>query len=178
MQKNSLTRKIKLTSKFIKSQPGKQTIAIHILTNISISKGNQTKKFGQLIEYNIRIIFLLKSYTKYGGEAIPRPFSWFLEIYDDFFFFLTNNYCWCVIIDYILARRMLNNDWTFSKPRPKLQTTCSYLICFNRKRCENSLLAWFSAWFLKNNISLVMFYYLTKLQCLVALGNMCIITAC
>ena len=42
------------------SQPGKQTIAIHILTNIARNKGNQTMKFGQLIEYNIRNIFLEK----------------------------------------------------------------------------------------------------------------------
>ena len=32
-------------------------------------------KFGQLIEYNLRNIFLEKSYTKCGGETIPRPFS-------------------------------------------------------------------------------------------------------
>ena len=36
------------------SQPGLQTIAIHISTNISQSKGNPTMKFGQLIEYNKR----------------------------------------------------------------------------------------------------------------------------
>ena len=41
------------------SQPGLQTIAIHILPNISQSKGNQTMKFGQLIEYNKRDIFPL-----------------------------------------------------------------------------------------------------------------------
>ena len=34
------------------SQPGLQTIAIHVLPIISQSKGNQTMKFGQLIEYN------------------------------------------------------------------------------------------------------------------------------
>ena len=32
-------------------------------------------KFGQLIEYNTRNIFLEKSYTKYGRETVPRPFS-------------------------------------------------------------------------------------------------------
>ena len=31
--------------------------------------------FGQLIKYNIRNIFLEKSYTKYGGETIRRPYS-------------------------------------------------------------------------------------------------------
>ena len=32
-------------------------------------------KIGQLVEYNIRNIFLEKSYTKCGGETSPRPFS-------------------------------------------------------------------------------------------------------
>ena len=32
-------------------------------------------KFGQLREYNMRNIFLEKSYTKFDGETIPRPFS-------------------------------------------------------------------------------------------------------
>ena len=55
------------------SQPGQPTIAIHILPNISRSKGNQTMKFGQLVEYQMRNIFLEKSYTKCGGE-FPDPF--------------------------------------------------------------------------------------------------------
>ena len=49
------------------SQPRKQTIAVHILLNVSRSKGNETMKFGQLIEYNMRKIFLEKSYAKCGG---------------------------------------------------------------------------------------------------------------
>ena len=32
-------------------------------------------KFGQLVEYNMRNIFVEKSYTKYAGETIPRPLS-------------------------------------------------------------------------------------------------------
>ena len=39
------------------SQPDLQTTAIQILPNILRSKGNQTMKFGQLIEYK-RNIFL------------------------------------------------------------------------------------------------------------------------
>ena len=38
------------------SESGKQTTKIHILLNISRSKGNQTMKFGQFIEYNVRNI--------------------------------------------------------------------------------------------------------------------------
>ena len=54
---------------------GYQTIVIHVLPNISRSKGNRILKFGQLIEYNTRNIFLEKSYTKCGGETSTRPFS-------------------------------------------------------------------------------------------------------
>ena len=57
------------------SQSGKQTIAIHILPNMSRSKGNQTMKFGQLIEYKMRNIFLEKSYTNRWVKTIPRLFS-------------------------------------------------------------------------------------------------------
>ena len=32
-------------------------------------------KFGHIIKHNMRNIFLEKSYTKYGGETIPRPIS-------------------------------------------------------------------------------------------------------
>ena len=46
---------------------------IHILPNISRKKDNQATKFGQLIEY-YRNIFVEKSYTKCGGETIPRLF--------------------------------------------------------------------------------------------------------
>ena len=46
-----------------------------MLPNIWRSKGNQTMKFGQLIECNMRNIFLEKSYTKCGGETSPRSFS-------------------------------------------------------------------------------------------------------
>ena len=38
---NGLIRKVRLISKFMRSQPGKQTIAIHLMSNISRSKGNQ-----------------------------------------------------------------------------------------------------------------------------------------
>ena len=56
------------------SQPGKKTIAMQILPNVSRSKDNQKMKFGQLIQYNMRNIFLEKSYTKFGGETFADPF--------------------------------------------------------------------------------------------------------
>ena len=48
---------------------------IHIIPNISRSEDNQTMKFGQLTECNMRNIFLEKSYTKCDGETSLRPFS-------------------------------------------------------------------------------------------------------
>ena len=74
MYENGLIRDIRLVSKSITSQPGWQTIAIHILTNISRSKGNQSKKFGQLIEYNLKNIFLEKSYAKWVEKIFPDTF--------------------------------------------------------------------------------------------------------
>ena len=57
------------------SQSGKQIIAMQILHNISRSKGNQTMKFGELTEYNLRNIFLEKLFTKCSGGTISRAFS-------------------------------------------------------------------------------------------------------
>ena len=64
------------------SQPGLQTIAIDILPNILQSKGNQTVKFGQLIEYNKRNIFLQTLCGKWDRETSSRPFFYFLKKLD------------------------------------------------------------------------------------------------
>ena len=45
------------------------------MPNISRSISNQTMKFGQLIERNMRNIFLEKSFTRCSGETSPGPFS-------------------------------------------------------------------------------------------------------
>ena len=54
----------------------KQIITAHILPIISRSKGNQTMKFGQLIEYNIFFnIFFLKNHTQnVVRKLVPDPF--------------------------------------------------------------------------------------------------------
>ena len=49
--------------------------AINIMPNISRSKGYQTMKVGQLIECNMKSIFLEKSYTISSGKTSPRSFS-------------------------------------------------------------------------------------------------------
>ena len=52
------------------SQPDLQTIAIHILPNISQSKGNQTMKFGRLI---------FKNYTENEAERLVPDLFLFCE---------------------------------------------------------------------------------------------------
>ena len=47
------------------SQPGKQRTVAQILLNLSRSKGNDTIKFGQLLE---------ESSTKCDEDTIPDPF--------------------------------------------------------------------------------------------------------
>ena len=59
-RKNDLIGNIRLNSKFMTSELGLQTIAIHILPNILQRKSNRTMKFGQLIEYNKKNDFLQK----------------------------------------------------------------------------------------------------------------------
>ena len=51
-------------------QPGKHVIGIHILANISRREGNQTMEFGQLIEYNMRNIFLEKSCKLFVNQVL------------------------------------------------------------------------------------------------------------
>ena len=63
--KKRLDKKVKVNFKIFGITNLEKTIAIHILTNILRSKGNhQLMKFGQLIEYNTKNIFLKKSTQK------------------------------------------------------------------------------------------------------------------
>ena len=59
------------------SQPGLQKVALHILPNISQSKGNQTMKFIHLIEYNKRNNFLQKFCRRSSGRLVPELFLFF-----------------------------------------------------------------------------------------------------
>ena len=61
-RKNGLIRKVRLISKFMTPQPGWQTITIHILLNISPIKGNQSMKFGRLIEYKFHCLIAFNSW--------------------------------------------------------------------------------------------------------------------
>ena len=55
------------------SKPGKQTTAMSILSSISNSKNNEAMKSGQLIEHNMRNIFL-KNHAQNVVEKLLRHF--------------------------------------------------------------------------------------------------------
>ena len=93
---------------------------IHILPNISRSKGNQTLKFGQLVECNMWNIFLEKLYTKYDGEASPNLFSEKLNLSLDLWI---NSLRFYIVCFYCIS------SWGLLKHiKTKLQTTFFYLI--------------------------------------------------
>ena len=80
-RKNGLIRKIKFISKLMTSHHGRQAITIHILPNILRSKGNQTIKFGQLVEYNKGNAFLQKSCRNWCKETSSWPFCFLKKLY-------------------------------------------------------------------------------------------------
>ena len=56
------------------SQIEKQKNTIHILSNISRSKDTQTIKFGQLMKYNMRKIFLENHAQNVVEKLVLKPF--------------------------------------------------------------------------------------------------------
>ena len=76
-------------------------------------------KFGQLIEYNTRNIFLEKSNTKCGGETIPTPFSKKPKLNISL-----DQYSKVLYILFLLFAKLR----TIEIDRTNLQLTCFYLI--------------------------------------------------
>ena len=112
-------------------------------------------KFGQLIEYNVRNIFLEKSYIKCGREKIKIERISGSIFYSILYFVLIV----CQVEDYRKWLKLSCRLFAFTSYKSFLK---------NKKRSGTSLPVSFSAWFYKKYISIVIFYYLTRFQCLVA----------
>ena len=127
-------------------KPGKQTIAMHILPNISRSKDNQTMKFGQVMEYNMGNYFLENSFTKCDGKTIPKPFSKNskLSISLDQFLFIVGQ-----VEGYRNILKLSCRSLSFISYKAFVK---------NKKRSGTTLCASFCAWYLKKNISFIIFY--------------------
>ena len=133
------------------SQTGKQTIAIHILCNIWRSKGNQTMKYGQLIEFNKRNIFLKKSYTRFGEKLFSDSFL----KNENWAYPWINCLKFCTVCLFIVFQVEDYQNILKLICRPLAFTSYKFFL---KKRSGASLPASFWAWLLKKNISLVIFY--------------------
>ena len=133
------------------SQPGKQTIAIHMLPYIQRNKDNQTIKFGQLIEYNMRNIFLEKSYTKCGGETSSKTFFYKIRIEH------TSGSVVSSFTQLIFIVWQVEGYRNISKLSRRPLALTSYKAFFKNKGSGTSFSASFWAWFMKKNISVI--YY-------------------
>ena len=137
-RKNGLIRRVRLTSKFMTSETGSQTIAIYILPNISQSKGNQTLKFGQLIEHYKRNIFLQRSCGKWVRETSSKlnmrwkqlVCSLVLIYFDSLQLAIQQKNKLCKILDY-LSRDTLN--FHFSEKALALVSPSHFVDDFSRK---------------------------------------------
>ena len=134
-----------------------------MFTNISRGKENHAMKFSQLIEHIMRKIFLEKLCTKFVRETIPRLFSkkWKLSI-------SLNQYSKSFIY-FVLIVSPVDDYRKWLKLNCSLFAFTSYKAFLKNKKSSGTILhAWFSAGYLKKSISVVIFYYLTKFQHLVA----------
>ena len=120
MYKNGLIRKIRLNSNFMKSQPGKQTMTIHILPNASINKGNQTIRFGQLREYITWETLFLNNHTQ---DVVEKLFP-VLHLKNQ-----NSAYLWISILKLYTVYFYWMSSWGPSKDiEIKLLTTCFHFI--------------------------------------------------
>ena len=127
-------------------QPGKQTITINILPDISRSKSNQTVKFGHLIAKSMRNSFLEKS---------CRPFSKKLKLgisLDQQSEVLSS------LLLLLLFYFQVEDYHNILKLRCCPLAFTSYKDFLVSKRSWPSLPASFPGWFLKEYILHVIFY--------------------
>ena len=86
-----------LISKSVTPQPGKQTTAKQILSNISKRKGSQKMKIVQLIEYSMRNIFLetscKKVVKKLAPELLLKNLNWTYLCINSLKFYTVCFYC-------------------------------------------------------------------------------------
>ena len=152
-RKNNLIRTIRLVLKLM-LQPGWQTVAIHILLNISRIKANQTIRFCQLVEHNKRNILLQKSCRKWGRETDPRPL---LYIKKAFYKVKASKWsaAWFHYIS-IALKLEYNKNKLYKTLRLLIQRNTQFW--FFRKGSGNSFSTTFFVWFFKKNVSHVMFY--------------------
>ena len=132
------------------------------MPNISRSKGHPTVKFGQLIHYSVRNVFL-KNHTQNVIEKLfADPFlknqNWVHLWISSLKFYTVCFYMWQVE-GYLKILKLSRKPLAFT----------SYKVFLKyKKRSGTSLTASFTAGLFLKNTSHVIIYYLTRFHCLVA----------
>ena len=120
-------------------------------------------KFGQLIKYNMRNIFLEKTVDKMWWRNFSQTLFQKIKIGHTSESIVLNSIQFIFIVyqigDYQNKLKLSSRPLAFASYKTFLK---------NKKSSGTSLLVSFSAWFLRKNVSVFIFYYLTKLHCLVA----------
>ena len=131
------------------------------MPDISRSKDNQTLKFGQLIEYNMRNIFLKCHARNVVEKVIPDSFL------------KNQNWAYYLWINSLNSMPFVFIVWQ-SRGLPKhvetkVLTTCFYHRAFfkNKKRSETSFPILFSAWFFEEK------HFLVRSQCSAIIKQRC-----
>ena len=133
------------------------------MPNISRSKGNQTMKFDHLREQ----FFSKNNSQNVVEKLLPDPF---LNNQNWTYLWINNLKFHTVCFCFMQSGRLSNYIKTRYLIKTKLQTSCFYHekgTKKTKKRSGTILPVSFSVWFLIKNISLVIFYLLTKFYCLV-----------
>ena len=120
-------KKAKVNSKLMASQTGKQIMTIHILPNISTSKGNPDNEIWSINRNNI-----LKKDTKSVVEKL--------------------------VPNLLIKNQNLAYLWINSLRCYKFCFYCMSKLRSTKRRSGTSLSTSFSAYYLKKNISLLIFY--------------------
>ena len=97
----------------------KAMVNFNILPNVSRSKGNQVIRFGQLIKYSMRNIFLQKSCRKWGRGTSSRPLFVFQKSFIQGWSKWSASYFSFILVDHNLDMQLKTNYITFQTVDPR-----------------------------------------------------------
>ena len=138
-----MIRKIRSRLTSVMSQPGLQTIPIHVLTNISRSKGNYAMKFGQWTEYNFGKKFL-KNHTQNVVEKLFQTLFWKIKIEH-----ISGSILWSFINFVFIVSQVEDYRNLLKLSCRPLAFTSSKAFLKSKRRSGTSISTSISAWFLK-----------------------------
>ena len=144
------------------SQPGNLTISIQILRSISKHKGNLTMKFSSWWNITWETFFLKNNAQNILEKLFPRPF-----LKNQIWAYLWINSLKFYIVSFSCREIFTQLVFILCQVRVlKILKLCCRSLAFtsykasleNEKRSGTGLRASFAAWFLKKNISRLIFY--------------------